>query len=531
MSLPDLLFQQPGLRFDIPALRQQLAFSFASGGSGQALDELFSRGARTDPAFNEQCFRPDLYVDDLVRLLGRWQRATGPNHRSNHLRLTRILTTASTNKDTIELRHGVLRELLARVDLRAKVTELWGTLAEFKELLESAELGKRSHGVARRVTILRKLVSAADQLGTFSDSNSHLRVLAEFGEMLGASSAFQSLRSLLDFESQRAVVDLRLSLAYDGSIRQLELVAAREPQAKSLFGATVARWFVWIFSALRGYRLPEEEILGRSIQTVFDGVETDVLWFLQLQLDLEFYLAALAFSDQAKTHGLAVCLPEMSESEQALEIQQLFNPFLLEEPKAPVPADLHLPRRSIALLTGPNSGGKTRLLQALGLSQMLAQCGFFVPAGSAKLPLLSGLFVSLVHGQASDEHEGRLGSELTRIRRMFELLDFNSLVLLDELCSGTNPSEGEEIFELVVSLLVELTPVAVITTHFLEFAQRLEREGRLTLRFLQVDLDAHSVPTYQFVPGVATTSLARKTAERLGVTREALQQLINRKAR
>ena len=182
------------------------------------------------------------------------------------------------------------------------------------------------------------------------------------------------------------------------------------------------------------------------------------------------------------------------------------------------------------LLTGPNSGGKTRLLQSIGFVQLLAQAGTWVPARTARVPLRTGLFVSLVHESSANQREGRLGTELLRIRRLFERLEYGQLVLLDELCSGTNPSEGEQIVELVISLLTELRPQAVITTHFLQFAERLAKNPPVTnLSFLQVELDPCQSPLYQFVPGVATTSLAHLTAERLGVTREALLTLIRSK--
>jgi DNA mismatch repair protein MutS2 len=103
------------------------------------------------------------------------------------------------------------------------------------------------------------------------------------------------------------------------------------------------------------------------------------------------------------------------------------------------------------------------------------------------------------------------------------------MVLVDELCSGTNPSEGEEIFELVVQMLTRLKPQSFITTHFLRFAARLEQEKKIEdLRFLQVELSADQTPTYQFMPGVATTSLAGHAAARLGVTRDQLMALIDR---
>jgi DNA mismatch repair protein MutS2 len=110
---------------------------------------------------------------------------------------------------------------------------------------------------------------------------------------------------------------------------------------------------------------------------------------------------------------------------------------------------------------------------------------------------------------------------------LFEKLEPGSIALLDELCSGTNPTEGELIFERVVSLLPELGPQVFVSTHFLGLAVRLERERPVpSLTFLQVELDAKEEPTYQFVPGVATTSLAHKVAARLGATRKALEALV-----
>ena len=156
----------------------------------------------------------------------------------------------------------------------------------------------------------------------------------------------------------------------------------------------------------------------------------------------------------------------------------------------------------------------------------------FVPARAARLPRVSGLFVSIVDESRADQPEGQLGMELLRIRRMFEELGPGSLVLLDELCSGTNPSEGEEIARLVISLLPELGAQVFVTTHLLHFAARLSEEPSFSrTEFLQVELDEHERATYGFVPGVARTSLAHKTAARLGVTRDELTALIAAKKR
>jgi DNA mismatch repair protein MutS2 len=316
-------------------------------------------------------------------------------------------------------------------------------------------------------------------------------------------------------------------------VRAFQLVRVEENTGNRFHAGPLSRWLSRLRLLVFGYRVREEELVGRLLQGVFDGIE-EYLWLcFQVRRDLEFYLAALGFKSFAEDRGLSVCLPELRParpdgSREASEFERLYNPLLLLEERSPRPCDLSLGGKALLIVTGPNSGGKTRLLQAIGLSQLLAQAGFFVPAKRAALSLRDGLFVSVVEEAVADAREGRLGTELLRIRHLFENIAWGSLVIVDELCSGTNPSEAEEIFRLVLDLLSEIEPQAVVSTHFLHFAGRLEAERpMLGLEFLQVELDAAQSPTFGFVPGVAETSLAGRTAARLGVTREALRELID----
>jgi DNA mismatch repair protein MutS2 len=212
-----------------------------------------------------------------------------------------------------------------------------------------------------------------------------------------------------------------------------------------------------------------------------------------------------------------------------LRLDNLFNPLLFSQ-GIPIPCNVAADSRdAIMVITGPNSGGKTRLLQAVGLAQLLGQSGMYAPAQVAQIPLLDGLFASITERATVGQTEGRLGTELIRIRELFEAASPRSMLILDELCSGTNPSEAEEIVLMVLQLLERLNPVALITTHFLDFGRRLAAEEPIShLRFLQVDLNDEQRSTYQFVPGVAETSLAAKTARRLGVTFEELSALVDR---
>ena len=86
----------------------------------------------------------------------------------------------------------------------------------------------------------------------------------------------------------------------------------------------------------------------------------------------------------------------------ARDLQDLFNPLLFAQDIVPVPCRVNSERfETTTIITGPNSGGKTRLLQALGLTQLLGQGGFFVPAAAARLPVASGLYLARLDYEAS----------------------------------------------------------------------------------------------------------------------------------
>ncbi|HEY6723522.1 MAG TPA: DNA mismatch repair protein [Polyangiaceae bacterium] len=476
--------------------------------------------------WKEACFGPDLFLDDFVRRCFATS-IDGEERKFHRVHLKQVLTHCPPDLAVVRHRQAILAELARRPDLRRLCERTWLSIDELKRLLTSAELSKRMDPIHRQMDILRAVKASFDQVAaSFDTSESGLSTLNDFGEEVLGSEGYKHLRDLLDYEAHLATMDVRLRLGFDGELRGFEIVRATENRDNPFYRSPLARFWSKLRMLFRGYRAREREVLGRLLYGVFDGIQRYLVSLFQIQLDLEVLLAALSFHDKARRKGLAVCLPTLSVT-AGLDVRALFNPFLLDEALAPVPCDLQAAPGAIVVITGPNSGGKTRLLQALGLCQVLAQAGLFAPAASAVLSHTEGLFVSLIHEAQANAKEGRLGTELLRIRRLFEQLSVGSVVLLDELCSGTNPSEGETIFELVVSLLAEVRPLAFISTHFLQFAGRLQRDrSHPALQFLQTELDDHLEPTYKFMPGVASTSLAQKTAERLGVTRDALYKLV-----
>ena len=532
LASPDLLHVEPLPRCDLAQTRLAVALAFAGGVSGGLFDEALDGATLSPTTWEPSCFVDDLFLGAFVAKCFK-VRIDGEDFAISGKRTVRWLARPPSDRRVVEHRRGILAELVASPPLRRDVERLYAALTRFRTGLEGALGPGRGDENRRQIDLLQQFKEIVDLAARLEPARSGLRRLYEFGVRVQRGEPYRSLSDLLHYEENLATLSLKVGVGADGRIRGFEITAVEANQKNPFVTSAPRRWLVKLELLLRGFHFGDGEVMAHLIDAVFQGVQDDVVRLVQLLGDLELYLGALGFHDQAKAAGVAVCLPELVERDAPRVLRGLFNPLLVAADVKVVPCDIELDRHdTTVLITGPNSGGKTRLLQSLGLAQLLAQSGLFIPAREGSLALARGMVVSLLQDVRDNQAEGRLGMELLRIRDLFERLLPGTVVILDELCSGTNPSEGEEIFELVVRMLRQLKPQAFITTHFLTFAQRLERERKIEgLRFLQVELGDDQEPTYRFVGGVAKTSLAGQTATRLGVTGEELMKLIERNMR
>jgi DNA mismatch repair protein MutS2 len=531
--VPDLLHPTPLRRIDFESTRQAIAFAFASGVSGGVLAEALDNASVAPSTWDPASFAADLFLQQFVALCMR-ARIDGHEPTLSTKHLVKLLAHPPSDSAIVHHRRAIVAELASSPHLRREVERLYTLMGRFRSLLEGATGTGKWDLNRRQLDILQLVKDIVDCTAEgFTTARSGLSRLTAFGLRIRNGEPYQSLADLLRYDERLATLSMKVQVGADGRIRGFELLSIQENEKNPFVSSPMRRWLAKIELFIRGFKMSEGEVMARLIDAVFDGIHDELVAFVQLFGDLELYLGALGFHDLARAKGLAVCLPTLVGPEEPRVLRGLFNPLLVAHGVDAVPCDITTDRHTTTVLvTGPNSGGKTRLLQSLGLTQLLAQSGLFIPAREASLSLSTGLVVSLIEETRSDQSEGRLGTELLRIRALFERLPPGAMVILDELCSGTNPSEGEEIFELVVGMLTKLSPQAFITTHFLAFAARLERERKIdALRFLQVELGPGDRPTYQFVPGVASTSLASHAAARLGVTREQLLSLVDRNTR
>jgi DNA mismatch repair protein MutS2 len=520
IPIPDLLCVDARVRIDATSFGQTLVFAFAAGAPADVVEAAVGRAALPDSSWEVAGFARDLFVGQIVQK-GFEVRIDGRAQPTCARYVERVLLGPPRNLADTELRRGVLSEITQVPALRAEAEAAYLAIVHLRAMLCAP---RQPAPRVRRMEILRAIRDALALLArSFEGARSALSRLRTFGEAAVGTEEYARLVALLEHDEHQGSLDLRVRVGADGEVRSMELLAVRDNDKNPFYISPLRRWWVRFALMLRGYRTTPGEVAERLLSEALSGVERPVALLFQAFGDLAVYLGAMGFRDHALAKGLSVSLAAIGAPGDALELQGLFNPLLLMSGVTPVAADVRAGPGAIVLVTGPNSGGKTRLLQSIALAQLLSEGGFFVPARAARVPRASGLFASLFEEASADQPEGHLGMELLRIRKLFDDLDAGAIVVLDELCSGTNPSEGEEIARLVLSLLPELGVRAFVTTHLLSFAAELSTQRpSAALEFLQVELDENERPTYRFAPGVARTSLAQRTAERLGVTRGEL---------
>jgi len=530
----DLLHATPRAWGDLTGAAELVRFAFEGGDCAGVFDTMIEALPLAPTSFVLESFASQLHLDALIDC-ALHLRVTTPKGTQviapNRKVLRRVLETPPAAPEDTTTRQAVLRELSSSKARRDELERVYLASRRLREALEVAP-STEPNLVRRKVGVLVALEETVNALADgFDGATSVLARLREKGQAIRERDAWARLTELVDLEGNLATVDVRVRLGSDGTVRGFGVLAIRENQASDLLPGPFGRMLGRFLSFLRGHRYGENEVVVRLLEEVFAPFVDDVVDLLGTTGAIETYLASLGFADLAKEKSLAVSLPSFVEAPAPRRLDGLFNPLLFLQGVTPRACDLPRERSdALVVVTGPNSGGKTRLLQAIALTQLLGQVGLFVPAAYADLRRTPRLFLSLVTEDDAAQVEGRLGTELLRIRRLFEQLEPGAVAILDELCSGTNPDEGEDIFAMVMSLLPRLTPQVFVSTHFLGLAARLARERPVeSLAFLRVELDAAERPTYAFVPGVATSSLAHKVAQRLGVTREELEAIVAHK--
>lgn len=226
-------------------------------------------------------------------------------------------------------------------------------------------------------------------------------------------------------------------------------------------------------------------------------------------------LYARALSALSWAGAAPVLLPRGS---QELEIVEGRHPLLLAKgSETVVPFDLRLdPGERALVVSGPNTGGKSVFLKALGLICSLSQSGVIPPVGEGcRIPLFTKVFADIGDEQSIAENLSTFSAHLENLKEIVSEADQESLVLIDEMGTGTDPQEGAALARTILEHLVARGALAVVTSH-LGALKQLDHPGSGVVNAsLQFDPDRIE-PTYQLLKGRPGRSYGLAIARRLG---------------
>ncbi|HEX5520842.1 MAG TPA: Smr/MutS family protein, partial [Longimicrobiaceae bacterium] len=176
------------------------------------------------------------------------------------------------------------------------------------------------------------------------------------------------------------------------------------------------------------------------------------------------------------------------------------------------------------LISGPNTGGKTVLLKAVGLISLLAQSGVVPPVElGTRLPVFRGVFADIGDEQSIEASLSTFSAHLKNLREALEHADFESLVLIDEIGSGTDPLEGGALARAVLLELTRRSAFTIATTHLGQLKLLATEERGVVNGSLQFDAERLQ-PTYRLVKGVPGRSYGLAIARRLGLPARLLDE-------
>jgi len=201
------------------------------------------------------------------------------------------------------------------------------------------------------------------------------------------------------------------------------------------------------------------------------------------------------------------------------------HPLLPYEPEPPVPFDLMMEADERTLLvSGPNTGGKTVFLKALGLLSLLAQSGVIPPVGpETRLPVFDSVFADIGDEQSIEASLSTFSAHLRNLREILERAGPGSLVLIDEIGSGTDPTEGAALAQAILLSLTRRGALTVATTHLGQL-KLLAGEDPAVVN-ASLDFDAERLaPTYRMVKGRPGRSYGIAIARRLGLPVEVVEE-------
>jgi DNA mismatch repair protein MutS2 len=282
-------------------------------------------------------------------------------------------------------------------------------------------------------------------------------------------------------------------------------------------------------NSLRALEIEERHEIERILLSLSNRIGThasDILQNIRLIAELDLILAKAKYARKINAFEPTVIAPDENGVRKAtLKLIEARHPLL---PLKAVPLSVEIGNDfSILVITGPNTGGKTVALKTIGLLSLMVQTGLPIPAApESTLPIFDNVFADIGDEQSIAQTLSTFSWHITNLVRIVKQVTSNSLVLLDELGTSTDPAEGSALARSLLMYFSNHRTMVIATTHFSDlkaFAHKTPGLQNASLDFDPVTLS----PTYHLTVGIPGGSNALATALRFGLPEEIITSARN----
>jgi len=224
-------------------------------------------------------------------------------------------------------------------------------------------------------------------------------------------------------------------------------------------------------------------------------------YFTMLRAELGFYVSCLNLHEELATKGLHLVYPDPAPFEEGqLSFSDLRDAALVLRAERPVVGnDVEADGKSMVIVTGANSGGKSTFLRSVGQAQLMMQAGMFVVADAYRASISRGVFTHFIREEDASMTSGRLDEELARMSTIADEIGPNCIMLFNESFAATNEREGSEIARQVVRALLEARIRVFYVTHQYDFAESFVRQRAASTLFLRAEREVDGRSSFKLV--------------------------------
>ena len=270
---------------------------------------------------------------------------------------------------------------------------------------------------------------------------------------------------------------------------------------------------------LREYEAREREEIRKILLRITEIVKTKKEEILEIKEILE----RLDFIDAKTTYSVnKKCIVPKIINKEYLKLVEARHPLIDENTVVPINFELGNPE-NIMLITGPNTGGKTVTLKVAGLLTIMALSGIPIPANEkTEVGYFHNVLADIGDEQSLEQNLSSFSGHVSKIKDIIEHASSKSLVLVDELGSGTDPMEGAAFAMAIIDYLNKKHVTSIITTHYSEVKAYAFNTTGIKSASMEFNVETLS-PTYKLLEGIPGESNALIIARKYGISEEIIE--------